>query len=621
MKFLFLFFLACTFQNIQAQQTTGKSKSIPMPIINPSINNNWHIKIQSEAQDVKHYPSFTSVQQIKNYWASLKSSSKNIPIKNTRGNAPKVGKNFLGNKLEFVSPTDNAIAISNGGQIVSADNWTMVYADTNGVLQDTMTWADFVSGDTTLTGSFMYDPRVIYDNIADRFIVLILANPLNDKKNKVILGFSKTNKPANGWNLYALSGNPFNKDSTWSDYPNAGINNGELFITLNSLTNYPPYDYNNHYIYQINTADGYTGNALLGNKVWYDIFALDNYPGFTLVPVPEGMGNHANKGMHFVQTRPDTGTQVYHYYIDNKFNTTANLLRQTYTMPKFYVCSDGYFKDPITNIKDSISTGAAWVQNGFILDSIIHFTFSANIDTGWCGINYARLNLKTGNVALKQFGNKYTHLSYPAIASMAHTIKDKSAAIVFLKADINTLPQAGAFTVDDNMGLSSPVIIKAGDTTLNLTYPPYGFVERWGDYSGIQRKYNDSIPTTWLAAAYSGNNPGRKAGFNTWIAQLISKDTFVSTPVGLKTNYVAKAQISPNPIDNYFKLSFFNAKAQNLVATIYNAQGALVKTLLNAFTPYGEINLSFNKGALPSGVYYFKLNSTVLLYQSKLIIK
>jgi hypothetical protein len=601
---------------------SAKHTSVVATKINTSTphTNGLHVQVETEKGDDKVWPSFAHVAEMKQYWKQWRKANASKNTK-TRGNTPIKGKNFLANKLEYLSPCDNSIAISNDGFILSAENYTLTYADTNGVIQDTLVWNDFINGDTFLNGTYKYDPRVIYDPVANRFIALILFEPLNATKNGIIIGFTKTANPADGWNVYHLNGNP-NNDTSWSDYPNVAINKEELYITLNSFKTFSPYDYNGSYIYQISTADGYAGNTNLSNKVWSGIAANDNYPGITLIPAQEGFGNLPDSGMHFVQTRLDTGSQVYHYYLNGKVNNpNAALTSTTIPMPTYYVCTDGDIRNPVNNNIDSISTGAAWVQNSFILDSIIHFTFAANIDTGWCGINYARLDLRTNLVKLKQFGQKGTSLAYPAVTSFGHKPKDKSAAIVYVQADINTLPQVCAVAVDDAMNFSAPIVIKTGDTMLSISNSPGP--ERWGDYSGIQRKYNDTVPTAWLAAGFSGNNPGRKAGFNTWVAQLISKDTFVNTiPIGIQQNYLQhfNSTVYPNPVIDRFEVAFQNPLLQTIKVTLSNMNGQTNYVLHNGILSKGKTLLSFNKNALAPGIYLIDIFASGLKVETKKLV-
>ena len=76
-----------------------------------------------------------------------------------------------------------------------------------------------------------YDPKLIYDPIQDKFILVFLKD--NDAANsRIIVCFSTTNNPADPWNVYRLSGNPLN-NNRWTDFPAISLSENGLVITAN----------------------------------------------------------------------------------------------------------------------------------------------------------------------------------------------------------------------------------------------------------------------------------------------------------------------------------------------------------------------------------------------------
>ena len=80
--------------------------------------------------------------------------------------------------------------------------------------------------------NFKYDPKIIYDPEADRFIAVLLNG--TNQFNWIVLGFSQTNDPAGTWNIYKLYGD-YDADTTWFDYPAVAMTHGEFFLTGNKL--------------------------------------------------------------------------------------------------------------------------------------------------------------------------------------------------------------------------------------------------------------------------------------------------------------------------------------------------------------------------------------------------
>ncbi|MEM7040751.1 MAG: hypothetical protein AAF570_27565, partial [Bacteroidota bacterium] len=146
--------------------------------------------------------------------------------------APIIGRNFEGNLAGNSVPNDNSMAISNGGKIMSCINTNILGYDLN---EDTIQFNESLAAwafPLLISGS-KFDPKVVYDPVEDRFILVVL-NGSTPLVSRIIIGFSQTNDPEGDWNLYSVSGDPV-QDSTWSDYPAISITEGELFITVNQI--------------------------------------------------------------------------------------------------------------------------------------------------------------------------------------------------------------------------------------------------------------------------------------------------------------------------------------------------------------------------------------------------
>jgi Secretion system C-terminal sorting domain len=632
-KFLFsILGIASTVISI-AQVPTGAASSIQQaPLLESTTEATlqgplWNVVIENQEAEKDMYPSGSNILQIKAMLAQQRDANKNLlpttnTSKKTRALPPTKGVNFKGNQLHSLVPTDNSMAVSKDGRIVSADNWNLLYTDVNGtIIKDSIVWNDFLNYNVNFQNG-KYDPRVIYDNVHDRFIVVILCAPADVVKNKIAIAFSKTNNPMNGWNIYGLGGNPLS-DSSWADYPNIGINNNELFINVNLFKGQPTYAYNQSVIYQINMANGYGAGAMLDYKVWAsNIQTLDGKPGFTIVPASDGMGQAStSKNMWFVSNWPDGDNGVNAFQItEDIYGSSAQLLSYRYSVPTFSVCANGFIYDAPTGYKDSINTGSSVVQNAYIIDSVLHYTFDANVGTGWCGVQYGRIDLRAQTATTKAFGNSGTLLCYPAIASFGHTAKDKSAVICYLQADTSLYPQVCAVAVDDAMNFSTPIVLKKGDTTINMLYPPAqnNIAERWGDYTGIQRKYNTAMPEVWCAGAYAGNN-SRKASYNTWMTQLLNGNA--ALPIAPITKSATNASVYPNPSYQEFNYTWQQATEQNVHIYIINISGQIIKEIFNGDMEKGQHTIRFNKGAMASGQYFLMMDAAATSEKIRIVVQ
>ena len=127
-----------------------------------------------------------------------------------------LGTNFFANPFGNSTPTDNDIAISDSGVIVSTINTNIYIYDTKtSTASPLKSLAAFTSPVNSKHQEF--DPKVMYDPKADRFVLMCPVGFV-DTTSKIIVGFSQTNDPNGNWNLYTLPGNPLN-NNLWSDYP------------------------------------------------------------------------------------------------------------------------------------------------------------------------------------------------------------------------------------------------------------------------------------------------------------------------------------------------------------------------------------------------------------------
>lgn len=519
---------------------------------------------------------------------------------------PQIGHHFKGNELKTWTPTDNSVAISNGGIIVSCINYGVEYYDTLGnAIVSNLTWDGFVS-DTTLNQA-KYDPRVLYDPKHDRFIIVLLHG-FSSSTSKILVCFSKTNNPTDGWNIYQLSGNPYN-DTSWSDFPTIGINDDELFINCNRFGNAPTYAWKETYIYQVGLAEGYNAQPLLYG-LWNQLSAPDNTPGITLYPASDGQGHSLKHQMYFVMLRPDSGSHVYLYRLEGHLqNPNSTMQSFQYSIPPYSVCANAFQIDPTTGYVDSLSTASAWTQNAFKLGNIIHFCYSAAALGAWCGLHYGRIYLDSSFAATTVYQMPGTDLSYPAIASIGYDSLDAGVAMAYVYSDTSTTPSCGVVSIDHAMTWSSLQTVKQGDTSVNILFPPaYPIMpERWGDYTGIARKYNASQPQAWMAAAYGANTPPRKASYGTWIAQIITAESHIPSATSLFTP-APSLTLFPNPATSIFYMEFDNDQEGVVRIDIVAANGQLVKVLFEDYLRVSKNRISFNQSMLAKGAYIVRIH-------------
>lgn len=565
----------------------------------------WGVSVRSREGRVHKSPEMANLKAQKNAEKKPAEQQPSIFESAMTTTMPNIGINFEGNWSMNLHPPDNSIAVSNGGYIVSVNNDGPEYYNTNGQVLFFDLWPDFINN-SQLT-STIYDPIVAYDSGEDRFIMAVLHGS-NSSTSQVIVMFSKTNNPMDGWNIYTLSGNPLN-NNTWFDYPNIGISGQEVYITGNLYDNND--NFNQSIIFQIGKAQGYAGTSL--NWQFWHSLNQQPFPAFTLVPTPHGHQGNLGPGMLFVSNRPGGENRVRLWELTDYMGNNPSLNVYIANIDAYSPAGDAFM--PNTNLR--LDNGDCRIMMAFYLNHVIHFVFHSDVGQGWNGIHYNRLDLNTLTNQTAKLGLVGSEdYSYPAIASLSMQATDPTVAIAFLRSSNNVFPSTSVVQCNASMQWSAPRQIKAGETYIDFLQ---GNTQRWGDYSGMARKHNAPSPQVWAAMCYGTSIPSLNLNhtYKTWVAQISSGPISVEeTPLN------SKVEVYPNPVLDMMNIDFYMHTREEVTIEITDMQGRPVKLLYRDTPKPGQNNLNFNKGALTRGVYFvsIKTQNTTLKHE-KIVIQ
>ncbi len=556
----------------------------------------------------KLHPSFNEVEQEKQLKTELKKkflgNSYQEKVNKTEANPPQKGREFIGNSYGGYYPNDNTLAISNSGYIVSAINSRINFYSTNGNLLNSYSLANFANN-SQLTSSH-YDPVCLYDPGSNRFIVVHLHGTISSE-SKVIVAFSKSENPNDGFWIYTLNGNVGNRGN-WFDYPKIGISSNDLFITGNLFNNND--NFSEPVILQIPKSSGYNGSNL-NYTYWLDIKDGDNNTPFTLLPLSGGYGNYG-PGIYLVSSKSSNSSKVFLYDITNDYGQNPSILSYTVNTTSYTVGGKAYQKGT-NNVLDN---GDCRSLSGFYANGICHFVFCSDYENGFNGINYNRLNVSNRTNISSKFGLTGYDYCYPSVAPFGNNSTSKSVCIGFLRSSDNIYPECRALAIDDNGNWSSSITIKQGEDYVDIAS---GNEERWGDYTGIAKRFNASSPTVWFSGSY-GRSTLLDSNINgTWIAELIASNV---SPNDKIIQNDKNFTVFPNPAnEKYFHFSFTLQQSENLQIVIYDLQGKMIKSLFHGWLKPGEHRLTFNENALSPGIYFVKVfNENQIIANEKLVI-
>jgi hypothetical protein len=588
------------------QKSDEMSAPLFKRIIHTGSSDKWAISVKPTFNRKHYTPEIMQIKESKlqEKLASYKESEEGA--KSSMATDPIVGTNFEANWSLVGTPPDNSMAISNAGMIVTANNDGIEYYNSSGSFLYFDFWSDFF-GDNSLTSS-IYDPKVIYDSGSDRFVLVVLHGT-SASTSKVLVCFSQSNNPEDGWWTYQLTGNPLS-NNCWFDFPNVGVSNNEIYVTGNLFTSGDNV-FNQAVIYQIPKAPAYAGNSL-NWQYWANLSATP-YPAFTLVPASYGHQGNYGPGIYFVSNEPGPENRIRLWDLTDDMSGNPSLNTSTINTTAYSPSPDAQQ----LGSSELLSNGDCRIQSAFYLNGIVHYVFNANVGSGWNGIVYNRLTISSGTNQSSTFGLPGSaDYSYPAVASFSTSTTDKSVMIAFLGSSPSFYPEVRVVNCDNNMQWSGSALVKAGETYVDFVTGD----ERWGDYTGISRKHNSSSPSIWLAGCYGANieSQGFLNTWKTWVAEVSGSAT-----VGLDDGSASSKAVSvfPNPAYDLINVYFTSHAFEKTTIEILDMSGRMVKTLYSDAPKVGENKLTFNKGVLPSGTYFVRISTpSKILQNEKLII-
>jgi Secretion system C-terminal sorting domain len=571
----------------------------------PSVDLTWQPilthKIQWSEPKTPDEEVLDSIVAVKDELKKVQSEGYKNAIRSIDATNPTISHNFQGNSEDGFSPLDNNMAISNGGIIVSVTNTIIQYYDTLGNRSYSNDLVSFINNQN-ITG--VCDPTVFYDAGSDRFILFCQEYPLG-ANDKIIICFSKTNKPANGWWVYTLTGDPLGVGDAF-DYPKIAVSNNELFISGN-LYGQPSNNYDQSVVYQIDKTNGYSGASL----TWQYWSNISGSP-FTLLPVSYGQNGTYGPGIYLISTKNSGGSAINLYEITN--DQYHNPVMNYYTVATSAYSPAGNASQLGTSCKLNSGLAGCRALSGFYLNGLIHFVFHCDIGSGWSGINYNRLNVSLQTDKSVKVGDAGSvDFAYPSVVSYATSPTDATVIVGFGVSGAAIYPEVGVMSCDNSMNWSpNYVVVHPGSGYVSYTS---NSLERWGDYSGASRFHKGTSPTIWMNGAYGTNTKY----WSTWIAEVTGKNAGTGID-NLAAASTTSAKVYPNPIANTFNVDFTLNTATNLTINILDMDGKIVKQLYAGQGKEGDNNFSFNKANLSSGIYFLVIRNEEQIIKSEKVV-
>jgi len=409
--------------------------------------------------------------------------------------------NYPGLSQNGFIPWDCTLAVGPNHVVASLNSTIGVFDKNSGASVTQRTLSAWFAN--VITNAKIFDPKVLYDQHAGRWILLAVSLQQNPDRSRFLISISKTSDPSAGWKNYsldaALDGTKATKN--WADYPCLGVDSQAIYVTANMF----PFDPNGVFQYAkvrvIPKAGPYAG----GTMKYSDIVKLKNEDGslaFTVQPC-------------HTFGAPEAQYLVNSFYPTESSPTQNRLSLWELRMPlqKPAITRKTVVTDPYGLPPDADQKGG-----GMGLDSgdvrVLNAVFNAG--SVWCAfttrhvwnppqkntaaVHWFQINAPAATLAQQGiFGAAGSHSFFPAVMPDVHG----NVLLVFCRSsstEFASIHYSGRAAADPPGSLQNSTLLKAG--LAHYEAVDNNGINRWGDYCGIGLDPADSR-TVRFAAGYA----------------------------------------------------------------------------------------------------------------------
>jgi hypothetical protein len=516
---------------------------------------------------------------------------------------------YEGIGFSSVAPADPSVAVG-PNHVIQAINGS------SGALYRIWTKSNnSVSADAYLDQLTKYgglgDPVVLYDQLANRFIMTEFANKRETGSEGLIIAVSKTGDPFGGWWAYF-----FSTGRVFPDYPKFSVWNNGYYASTNDFTQ----TYVGSSVYAFDRANMLNGQAATMQTVRFKVNTYSRY--FTMCPVllqgttvpPTGTGGlFAYMNDNFVSGSQDSvGLLEFNVNWSNsslsKVSFRTSLLASSFSGGATCTASRGAcVPQPGTTVKlesleRRVMNQPIYRNFGSNKEGIV-LTHFANVNSV-SGIRWYELRKTSGTSSGSwSIYQQSTYAPNDAVHRWLGSIAYNAAGDIALAFNVSA--SSAVYPGLRYTGRKSADAVNQmtiAETTLKVGSGSATGYSRYGDYNHLVADPNGT--DFWVTSMYNTGNY-----WSTWVSGFslpttLTAQASTAAPSTLEEPLLKGIKLYPNPVKHFLQLQYEAETAAVASLTITDISGKLILQKDLSLSP-GINQYRFNTEKWISGSYFF----------------
>jgi hypothetical protein len=406
--------------------------------------------------------------------------------------APARLKSFRGLSQSRFFPADPTVAVGPSHVLVAVNSAVGIFTKGGKKLAD-VGFAQWFQSVTEVRGAAMFDPKVLYDQFSQHFILLVDALRDDDKGAWYLLSISKTSDPTGEWFSYALDmkKNGNKQSNNWADFPGLGIDETAIYMTGNMFS-----FASDNFVYAklriVKKSEAYS----FGRVHFFDRWAMKDATGQRAATI-QPAHSIGTARVEFLASLDDIRGQVLTLWsVPNPGAARPSLKKKAVTVSTYLVPPDASQK----GLAALINTGDAAVRNVVAANGSIYtsHTISQNWGSGEvCALRLYQISTAGDLQQEITFGADKLFYYYPAIAADSRgnivVVFNRSGSSEFVGVHFTgrkISQPAGQLQPSKALKISASSYFSQDNISRN----------RWGDYNGIAIDADNSL---WIYSEFA----------------------------------------------------------------------------------------------------------------------